>query len=664
MLAIDTETSGLYFTHGCQTFCIGTYNGDKFYSYHRPIDPHTRNRYDNYDPDTANIIRGDWDDADLICTHNSLFDVKALVEAGVFLPEEPFEPEFWSRIVDTTILSHLHHNTDARSLKSLTPQYLNRGYESEDKLSALVNKCRMFVRSRRPDWMIANEYAPQLKPSGSSPKWHKSDMWLPYAVQSEFSAKELLDYGINPKEARELLRQYLEDDCRNTFDLAQCMLQSVIEDYGDDVQTYLNVNNQILHVIYKMETRGTHVHRKELNQAINTCDEWIERLTKDTEELSGVKKITDTKLRKILFDDMGLPIAKETKSGAASVDADTIIKLKRLFINADDIPDGANEFLTKIMALKKYQKKRGYLQTYNDSYINGKVHTSYSIVGTDTLRMSAKNPALQTISKASNPFEDEFDDITELLEQSPPLRSVFGPSTGRWWLCNDYSQLQLRIFAVVTQEEDMVRAFQRGWDAHDYTARRIFGLKDSETPSKGQRRIAKNVNFGFIFGASPKKIEQTAGVVGLWDTVCEMFPNAHDFIQYQKELLKSGEPVRTLGGYPLDVPMKDVKWKGTQEKASHAAVCYIVQGSEGEIVKRAMRMCDDYLTSEYPDGHLVMQVHDEVVFNMPAKFPKKHGLALKHRMEEAALHYGVIAPVECEITTHSWSSCKPIKLSV
>jgi DNA polymerase-1 len=259
--------------------------------------------------------------------------------------------------------------------------------------------------------------------------------------------------------------------------------------------------------------------------------------------------------------------------------------------------------------------------------------------------MSAKNPPLQTVSKATNPFEDEFDDITALLEESPPLRSVFGPQQGRWWLCNDYSQLQLRIFAVVTDEQDMVEAFKRGWDAHDYTARKIFNLKDNVNPSTGQRRIAKNVNFGFIFGASPKKIETTAGMPGLWDTVCAMFPNAHDFIEYQKELLKKGEPVRTLGGYPLDVPMKEVKWKATQEKAAHAAVCYIVQGSEGEIVKRAMRKCDDYLSSEYPVGHLVLQVHDELDFDMPARFPKKHGLRLKGLMEEAALEYGVVAPV-------------------
>jgi len=596
---------------------------------------------------------------DLICMHNSNFDVRALVEAGVFDKDEPTVPEFWDRIVDTTILSHLNLNTDERSLKLLTPKYLDTPYDSEKELNALVNKCRDFVRTRREDWMIASYKVPQLKPTGSTPKWWKCDMWLPYAVATEFERKELEDYGIDYDAAMSLLEVYLTDDCVNTYHLAQCMLQSVIEDYGDYVPKFLAVNNQVLHVIYKMEMNGTGVHSEELNLAIDTCESWIAKLSKDTEKLSGVKDITDNKLRKILFEDFKFDPIKETKGGSASVDAESLISLKRECKEAG-LQSPAEEFLTKIMALKKYDKKLGYLTTYKNSLINNKVHTSYNIVGTDTLRMSAKNPALQTVSKATNPFEEEFDDITALLEQSPPLRSVFGPTGGRWWLSNDYSQLQLRIFAVVTQELDMVEAFQRGWDAHDYTARKIFSLKDNDTPSKGQRRIAKNVNFGFIFGASPKKIERTAGMKGLWDTVCAMFPNAHDFIQSQKDLLKSGNPVRTLGGYPLDVPMKEVAWKAGPEKAAHAAVCYIVQGSEGEIVKRAMRLCDDYLVNNYPEGSIVLQVHDEIDFDMPARFPKKHGLALKNLMEDAALEYGVVAPVGCEITTRRWNECKEV----
>ncbi len=666
MYSLDSETTGLYFTHGCQTFAIGLYNGEDFGMTYRGINPETRKRYIGFGEDAISNIRNVFESEDLIAIHNSEFDIKALVEAGIFHKDEPTKPEFWKRIVDTTILSHLHHNTDARGLKELTPQYLDREYLSENVLDELVKKCRMFVKKRKPTWRTASDKCPELKPlwNVAQPRWHKSDMWLPYEVSVEFPAKELLDYGIDPTECEEAIARYLKDDCINTYELAECLMQSVIESYDEDVVTYLEVNNQILHVIYKMEMHGINIHQRELKEAINTCTEWIKKLTADTERIARVKDITDNKLRKILFEDMGLISEKETKSGKDSVDAATLIKIKRSFDPKDPTTQQANEFLTKMMALRKYEKKLGYLTNFDNARITSTVHPSFFIVGTDTLRMSAKNPPLQTVSKAVNPFEEEFDDITALLENSPPLREVFGPAEGRWWLCNDYSQLQLRIFAVVTQEQDMIDAFAKGWDAHDYTARKIFGLSDKQTPSKGQRRIAKNVNFGFIFGASPSKIESTAGMTGLWDTVCAMFPNAHDFIQYQKELLKNGDPVRTLGGYPLDVPMKEVKWKATQEKAAHAAVCYVVQGSEGEIVKRAMRLCDDYLATNYSAGHLCLQVHDELDFDMPAKFPKKHGLRLKQLMEEAALHYGVLAPVECEITTRRWNETKEVKLVV
>lgn len=664
MYSLDTETTSLYFTHGAQTFAIGIYNGEDFEMAHRCINPETRRRYIGFGDAAITNVRNMFESEDLIAIHNSEFDIKALVEAGFFHKDEPTKPEFWKRIVDTTILSHLHHNTDARGLKELTPQYLDREYLSENVLDELVKKCRMFVKKRRPTWRTASDKCPELKPlwKVAQPRWHKSDMWLPYEVFIEFPKQELLDYGIDPVQCEEAVAQYLKDDCINTYELAECLMQSVIESYDEDVMTYLEVNNQILHVIYKMEMHGINIHQRELKEAINTCTEWIKKLTADTERIARVKDITDNKLRKILFEDMGLISEKETKSGMDSVDAATLIKIKRSFNPKDPTTQQANEFLTKMMALRKYEKKLGYLTNFDNARITSTVHPSFFIVGTDTLRMSAKNPPLQTVSKATNPFDDSFEDINLLLEKSPPLRSVFGPEDGYWWLCCDYSQLQLRIFAVAAGDENMIAALNRGLDAHEYVARRIFNIPDNSAPTSGQRRIAKNVNFGVLFGAAPKKIEQVSGMPGLWKEVQTMFPRVHGFIEEQKELLKSGEPVRTLGGYPLYPPMKEVKWKATQELAAHAAVCYIVQGTEGEIVKRAMRLTDDYLSSVYPEGQLVLQVHDELVFNMPAKFSKIHGRKIKELMEQAGSEYGVNTPVSCELCTRGWNSGKKVTL--
>ena len=263
--------------------------------------------------------------------------------------------------------------------------------------------------------------------------------------------------------------------------------------------------------------------------------------------------------RTLFFETWGVDAIKETKKGKPSVDAATLLRL-----HDEAVPDSKEfKFLGQYLSLKKYQKKLQFLVGYRDGRVvlpDGSVGThinpSFKICGTKTTRFSAEKPNLQQVTKASNPYEEDHPDIAKWLKASPSMRSCFGPSEGHWWLDCDYSQLQLRIFAAVTAEQEMIDAFDRGWDAHDFVARKIFNVPDSESPSKGQRRIAKNVNFGFIFGASPKKIESTAGIPGLWDTVCELFPNAHAFIEATKEQIRETGVVLTRGDYPLALQQK------------------------------------------------------------------------------------------------------------
>jgi len=118
MYSIDTECTGLYFTHGCQTFAAGIYNGEDFAMTYRGINPETRRRYIGFGEDAITNVRSMFESEDLIAIHNSEFDIKALVEAGFFHKDEPTKPEFWKRIVDTTILSHLHHKTDPQNTRT------------------------------------------------------------------------------------------------------------------------------------------------------------------------------------------------------------------------------------------------------------------------------------------------------------------------------------------------------------------------------------------------------------------------------------------------------------------------------------------------------------------------------------------------------------------
>lgn len=649
MLAFDTETSGVGLMNGCTTFSIGVYDGHRFRSSTVDVDPVTRARIKEHSKE----LRRSFDSADLLVAHNAKFDIRALCEAGLYSWDEPNSPEFWKRIVDTTQLAHLYCSTDDLGLDKLTKRYLGRSYQSEKDLLTVVNKCRSLTRRKAflkeyGKWTIAEFEGPHQSFEGlkKNTEWNRMDYWLPAAVMKHIP--ESFRPTIPNRDIQSVLQKYLKDDCVNTFELAEFYFHELTERHGDDLERLLAINRDIEHVIWKMEVTGVHINVSETEAAIGACEHFIQLLSRKCHDISKLDHITDTRLRTLFFEKWELEPVGITPGGVPQVDAKTLLKLH----TDSDPATPAHEFLSCYLSLKKYQKKLQSLKTYlklRDS--NGYLHTSYNSTGTKTTRFTSYNPNLQQVTKAGNPYEDDSPEIARWLKASPSMRSCFGPAKDRWWISADYSQLQLRIFAYVTNEQDMIEAFNNGWDAHNYVACKIF---NTDKPTKAQRRVAKNVNFGFLFGSSPRKIEQTAGIPGLWSTVTELFPNAHRFIEETKDQIREHGRIYTLGNYPLELKDYINKHTGRMEKAAHAGVNYIIQGAEGVIVKHAMRLCDDYLTSEYPEGRLVMQVHDELDFDIPAYAPKRHVANLKSLMETAAARYGIIAPVEANLITKRW----------
>ena len=652
MIAVDSECSGLFLQNGSTCFSIGVYDGTVFKHSTTDIDPRTRYRTKEH----PKSLRRTFDNANLIVFHNSGFDLKALCESGIYDWNEPAEESFWKKIVDTTTLAHLYCSTDELSLDFLTQKYLQRGYPEDKELISVVDKCRRLTRTERfkavyGDWLIASAEGshPSFLPCGKNNKWNRMDFWLPAAIRKHIPAA--FRPGLSDSVLSSVMLRYLKADCVNTFELAEFYFHQLLERHGDQVTELLNINRQVEHIVWKMETHGLWVRPTELKDAQEACHKYIGILSQKVTELSGIEDITDTKLRKLFFQDWGFEPVTLTKTGNNSVDAKCILKLHELAQPGTK----QHQFLGCYLSLKKYEKKLTSLQSYERSRsTSGYVHPSFNITGTKTTRFSSKNPNAQNITKAGNPYEDDAPDIASWLRASPSMRSCFGPPPDKWWVTADYSQLQLRIFAKITNEQEMMDAFDRGWDAHDFVARKIFDVPSSETPTKAQRRVAKNVNFGFVFGASPRKIESTAGIPGLWDTVTTLFPHAHEFIEATKATINEVGYVETLGSYPLELKSHINKWTGREEKAAHAGVNYIVQGAEGVIVKRAMALCDAYLTSEYPEGRIALQVHDELDFEVPVRMPKKNVRNLKDLMESAASHYGVKAPVEVNLITNRW----------
>ena len=652
MLSFDSECTGLQLQNGATTFAIGIYDGNDYFDHIVDIDYRTRCRSGSF----PRSLRRRFDGADLLVAHNAKFDIKALCEAGLYRWDEPNEPAFWERIVDTTQLAHLHCSTDDLTLDYLTQKYLGRQYPEEDELLTVVNKCRGLTRLKRFEpaygkWCIAEHdgdhesFAAHKKNNA----WNRMDYWLPAAVLKHIPASFRPD--LPDSRLRNVLRTYLKADCVNTYELAEFFFHELTERHGDDLERLLSINRSIEHVIWKMEVSGVYVRSNELEQAIDACHHYVQLLTEKCQKISRLDHITDAKLRVLFFEQWEMEPVKTTKGGNVSVDAATILKLH------SEAPEGspAHEFLGCYLSLKKYQKKLQSLELYDKSRDKkGYLHSSYNSTGTNTTRFSSTNPNLQQVTKAGNPYEEDAPDIAKWLAASPSMRSCFGPAEGKWLIDCDYSQLQLRIFAYLSGEQQLIDALKEGQDFHDYVARQLFKVPPSEKPTKAQRRIAKNCVFGILFGASERKIDVTSGTTGMYRLLLSLFPNAHAFIEETKTRIGIQGYVETLGDYPLALKDYLNKHTGRMEKAAHAGVNYIVQGAEGVIVKRAMRLCDDYLTSEYPEGRIVLQCHDEIVFEVNRCVPKKHVFALTDLMQKAADEYGIYAPVEAELCTQSW----------
>jgi DNA polymerase I-like protein with 3'-5' exonuclease and polymerase domains len=507
MISIDSETTGLHYQHGVVPFTFGFYDGKNFNSDYNAINPKTRGLRLPWRTSWARDLYDTITGSDAVVFQNARFDIKALCVAGVFEWEEPGSPDFWSNIIELSHLSHLFDSRDSgkdSSLKVLAPKYLGVDYSSEKALNDLVIRCRNFCKDRT-DWKLANEE--NVPFAASSTKWPKLDMWLPRVLRDTYhDQKELARYmGEDYESLHLVVDNYLKADCVYTYDLAA----GYISQLDEELTPLLEMNTQLAHVLWKVETLGLCVSGPKLRDSINVCDEWKTKLMEVCVSTSGIEPgangYTDAQLRKILFDNFGMkPLTYTEKKQLPQVNAKTLLKLKQ--VTSSESPGSeADRFLAASLAYTKYETKQKYLQSYNKVSISG-TRVPYNIpmkdqvflfpslkdTGTGTTRFSSNDPNSQNIEKAGDPFSDELPDIAEYLKAGPKLRECFTPPPGHWWFPCDYSQLQLRIFAAATQEPQLIQAFRDGWDFHDFIAHVIFDLPENAKPTTEQRRIAKN----------------------------------------------------------------------------------------------------------------------------------------------------------------------------
>ncbi|WP_139491689.1 DNA polymerase I [Brevibacillus dissolubilis] len=355
-------------------------------------------------------------------------------------------------------------------------------------------------------------------------------------------------------------------------------------------------------VLAQMEATGIKVDQDRLTQMGQDLDAKLGELTDKIYELAGGEKFninSPKQLGEILFDRLQLPVIKKTKTGP-STSADVLEKLASY-----------HPIIESILHFRQLGKLRstyieGLLQVINQK--SGKVHTSFNQATTATGRLSSTEPNLQNI-----PIR---------LEEGRKIREAFVPSeAGCYILAADYSQIELRILAHISQDANLIDAFQKGMDIHTRTAMDVFGVEEAEVTSL-MRRQAKAVNFGIVYGISDYGLSQNLNITRkeaqkFIDQYFAVFSGVKQWMHDIVEQAKVDGYVTTLLNRRRSLPDIRSSNFNVRSFAERTAMNTPIQGTAADIIKLAMIRMQQQLTEKGLQSRMLLQVHDELVFEVP-----------------------------------------------
>ncbi|MFI3083603.1 DNA polymerase I [Streptococcus sp. 2022WUSS135] len=377
----------------------------------------------------------------------------------------------------------------------------------------------------------------------------------------------------------------------------------------------------LANVLAKMEIAGIKVEAETLKAMQSENEVLIDQLTKEIYELAGQEfNINSPKqLGTILFEDMGLPLeyTKKTKTGySTAVDV-----LERLAPIAPVV--------SKILEYRQITKLQStYVVGLQDAILeDGKIHTRYVQDLTQTGRLSSTDPNLQNIPVR--------------LEQGRLIRKAFVPSLeNSVLLASDYSQIELRVLAHISQDQHLIEAFQQGADIHTSTAMRVFGIERAEDVTPNDRRNAKAVNFGVVYGISDFGLSNNLGITrkeakAYIDTYFERFPGIKNYMETIVREARDKGYVETIYKRRRELPDINSRNFNVRNFAERTAINSPIQGSAADILKVAMINLDKALTEAGLATRMLLQVHDEIVLEVPVAELETVKAMVKETMESA-----------------------------
>lgn len=454
-----------------------------------------------------------------------------------------------------------------------------------------------------------------------------------YLNYQPVSIKSLIGKGKAAKSMDELpysdIADYACEDADITYQLWEVLKEKLDEDELDEIARELEF--PLIRVLAHMEKEGISVDVEMLDMFSEELTKDIEKLEKEIFELADEEFNLNSpkQLGEVLFDKLGLPAGKKTKTGQYSTSESVLAKLAAEY----DIP-------SMVLDYRSLSKLRS---TYVDALpklVNeesGRIHTELNQTVAATGRLSSSNPNLQNIPIRT--------------ERGREIRKAFVPADGYKLLAADYSQVELRVIASISGDENMIRAFKNGEDIHSRTAKEIFGLDSLDDVTSDHRRKAKEVNFGIPYGVSAYGLASRLGISNdegkeMIEQYFERFPGIQVYIDETVKKAKDDGYVTTLLGRRRYIPEINSRNWNVRGFAERTAINMPIQGTAADIIKLAMIQIDELLHNSGYKSRMLLQVHDELIFEIHEDetdiLPEK----LKEMMENA---YELDVPLDVEI---------------
>ncbi len=443
-----------------------------------------------------------------------------------------------------------------------------------------------------------------------------------YLQYEPIPIQQLIGSGRSQKKMSEIpwkqVVPYACEDADITLRLWKVLEQKLEEDELDRIAR--EVDFPLMEVLAGMELAGVKIDREMLERFSVELERDMNRLEQEIFEKTGEEFNLNSpqQLGEVLFEKMGIPAGKKTRTGQYSTAESVLTDLA----HHHEVPG----------LVLDYRSLSKLKSTYVDALPRlireetGRVHTSFNQTVAATGRLSSSNPNLQNIPIRT--------------ERGREIRKAFIPEEGYRILAADYSQIELRVIASISGDENMIRAFLNDEDIHARAAREIFGLRDLSEVTSDHRRKAKEVNFGIPYGVSSYGLASRLGITPaeggeMIRQYFERFPGVQEYIEKSKEFAREHGYVKTLLGRRRYIPdIRSRNWN-VRSFAERTAINMPIQGTAADIIKIAMIRIERFLRERAMRTRMLLQVHDELIFEIHEEETESLVPEIRRLMQEA-----------------------------